>query len=108
MKLLTKTILILLMTFSASVFAGALTAPKSGGIIGERFDGYVGIVKNASPKIKALVKSVNQKRKAKYKEVAIKRQQPLKQVEMIAGKAAIKRTKLGNFILLEGKGWKKK
>ena len=108
MKLLTKTIFILLITFSASVFASALTAPKSNGIIGERFDGYVGIIKDASPKIKALVKSVNQKRKAKYKEIAIKRQQSLKKVELIAGGSAIKKTAPGNFIFLEGKGWKKK
>jgi uncharacterized protein YdbL (DUF1318 family) len=108
MKILTKTILIFLMTFSLSVFASALTAPKSDGIIGERFDGYVGIVKDASPKIKALVKSVNQKRKEKYKEIAIKRQQALVKVEMIAGESAIKKTKPGNFIFLKNGGWKKK
>ncbi len=108
MKLFTKSLLALLMVFSASVFASALTAPKSNGIIGERFDGYVGIVKDASPKIKALVKSVNQKRKAKYKASAIKNEQALKKVEVIAGKYAIKKTKSGNFIYLKGKGWSKK
>jgi uncharacterized protein len=108
MKLLFKTTLILLIAFSSSVFASALTAPKANGIIGERFDGYVAVVKDASPKIKALVKTVNQKRKAKYKEIAIKRQQALVKVEMIAGESAIKKTKPGNFIFLKGKGWKKK
>jgi len=108
MKKFINSIAILLLLVSASVKASELTAPKNNGVIGERFDGYVAVVKNASPKIKALVASVNQKRKARYLEIAKKRKQPLKKVELIAGKAAIKKTAKGNFIFIKGVGWKKK
>jgi len=108
MKKFINSIVILLMLASTSLMASELTAPKNNGIIGERFDGYVAVVKNASPKIKALVASVNQKRKARYQQIAKKRNQPLNQVELIAGKATIKKTAKGNFIFLKGVGWKKK
>ncbi len=97
-----------MLSFSATSFASELTTPKANGVIGERFDGYLGIVKSAPDNIKALVKSVNNKRKARYKEIAKKRQQPLNKVELIAGTAAIKKTKSGNYIFIKGKGWKKK
>jgi len=108
MKTLIKALFIFLIILSPSVFASALTAPKKAGIIGERFDGYVAIVKDASPKIKVLVNSVNQKRKVHYKAIAVKHQQALKKVEMIAGVSAIKKTAPGNYVFLKEKGWQKK
>ena len=113
MKILLKSIYILVLSvafagFSNVASASELTEPKAKGIIGERYDGYLGIVKNAPADVKALVESVNAKRKEKYKEIAKKRQQPLNKVELIAGAAAIKKTKAGNFIMLEGEGWTKK
>lgn len=108
MKRLLQSILIILVTFSASLFASELTAPKAEGLIGERFDGYIGIVKDAPLEIRELVDSVNQKRKAHYEEIAKKRQQPLKKIELIAGETAMKKTKPGNYIFLADKGWIKK
>ena len=108
MKVILKTLGVLLMLFGTSVFASALTEPKNSGIIGERFDGYIGIVEGATPDIKSLVNSVNEKRKARYKEIAMKRQQALKKVELIAGESAIKKTSKGNYIFLKGVGWKQK
>ena len=64
MNLFTKSIAILLLLVSGSVFASELTAPKEQGIIGERFDGYLALVSKASPEIQSLVETVNQKRKA--------------------------------------------
>lgn len=108
MKFISKFFVTFVLLLSSSVFASGLTAPKANGIIGERFDGYVGIVAQASPKVKALVKKVNLKRKARYQAIAKKRQQQLRKVELIAGESAIKKTLKGNYILLKGQGWKKK
>ncbi|MCW8876863.1 MAG: YdbL family protein [Kangiellaceae bacterium] len=113
MKLILKSFYVLIFSAliagaSFTVAASELTEPKAKGIIGERFDGYLGIVNSAPANIKALVKSVNAKRKARYKQIAKKRQQPLSKVELIAGAAAIKKTKKGNFIFLKGKGWSRK
>jgi len=113
MKLLLKSFYILAFSlivagFSADASASGLTEPKAKGLIGERYDGYVGIVTKAPADVKALVKTVNVKRKAKYKEIAKKRQQPLSQIELIAGAAAIKKTKAGNYIMKKGGSWQKK
>ncbi|WP_168204029.1 YdbL family protein [Aliikangiella coralliicola] len=108
MKLFYQSIIILFLAFSSSVIASELTAPKKAGIIGERFDGYVGIIKNASPEIKALVKNVNNKRKERYKAIAKKRKQSLQTVQQIAGESALKKTVKGNYIFLKSKGWVKK
>ena len=108
MKLLLKSFLAFLFVISSSAFASELTAPKKAGIIGERFDGYVGVVKDASPEIKELVKKINNKRKDAYKNIAKKRKQPLSTVQKIAGETAMKKTKKGHYIYLKERGWVKK
>ncbi|WP_196139910.1 YdbL family protein [Aliikangiella sp. G2MR2-5] len=108
MKAINYLILIFLLIFSAQLSASPLSDPKEKGIIGERFDGYLGIVKDASPEIQELVKSVNTKRKAHYMEIAKKRKQSLSQVQMVAGQTTIKKTQKGHYIFLQGKGWVKK
>lgn len=110
MKTIVKSLFFLLVSISLfslsfEAEASALTQPKKAGIIGERFDGYVGIVKNASAEIKQLVKGVNLKRKAKYQSIAKKQKLSLKKVELVAGQRAIQKTLKGNYVFLKGKGW---
>jgi len=108
MKMLVRSIFLFVLAFSSAVMASELTAPKNAGIIGERFDGYLGIVKDATPEIRALVEDVNAKRKEHYKAIAVKNKQSLKDVEMIAGETAFSKTDSGNYIFTKDKGWVKK
>ncbi len=57
--------------------------------------------------VKALVDDVNQKRTQVYKDLAAKNGITLEEVEKIAGKKVIEKTKPGNLIDL-GNGWLKK
>ncbi len=107
-KMFSRIVVIMLMLFSVSVFASELTQPKKDGIIGEKFDGYIGLVRSASPEIKALVTETNQKRKEKYQEVAIAKQLPLNKVELIAGESNINKTLVGDYIMLTEGQWQKK
>lgn len=107
-NLFSKILLVIMMTFSATVFAADLTQAKEDGLIGERYDGYIGIVKAVSADVKALVKETNQKRKEKYQEIAIDRQLPLNKIEIIAGEAAINKTLPGNYIMISEGQWEKK
>ena len=54
-----------------------------------------------------LVKEVNAKRKAEYERIAEKNGLSLEQVEALAGKKTIEKTRTGDWIFING-GWQKK
>ncbi len=108
MKYFLQTLTLLVMLASSSVFASPLSDAKAAGLIGEKTNGYLGLVTQANDEIKALVKEVNQKRRAKYIQLAKKKQVPLSQIETIAGKKAIEKTLVGNYIQTASGQWQKK
>lgn len=98
--------LLLLLALSAPAFALELDTAKDNGWVGERYTGYLGVVKPEAG-VKALVDDVNQKRNQVYKGLAAKNNITLQEVEKIAGKKVIEKTKPGNLID-QGNGWLKK
>jgi uncharacterized protein YdbL (DUF1318 family) len=108
MKLVTKLIFSFLLLVSSAAFAADLDQAKRDGFVGERADGYLGLVEASAPsEVRALVADVNEKRKAEYQRIAAGNNLEMAQVEALAGKKAIERTQLGGWILLNG-GWQKK
>ncbi|WMS85834.1 YdbL family protein [Pleionea litopenaei] len=103
------TVLVLCLTFGLSTaMAADLDSAKASGLIGEKPDGYLGLVVSDAPAdVKALVEEVNTKRKQKYLEIANKRNATLADVERIAGEAALKKTLPGHYIFKNGE-WVKK
>ena len=108
---MTKLIQYFLLAFAlvcVPAFAADLDQAKSEGLVGERADGYLGVVDaGAGADVAALVAEVNAKRKAEYQRIAAKNGLALEQVQALAGKKAIARTSAGHWILLNG-GWQKK
>ncbi len=102
-----KLLLILLTGFSLSAFALDLDTAKSQGLVGERPDGYLGVVHGGSAEAAALVKDINAKRRAVYVDIAGKRGTSIGAVEVTAGQKAIEKTEPGNFIL-DGDHWVRK
>lgn len=93
---------------AATAFAADLDQAKSQGLVGERADGYLGLVKTPAPaEVTALVKTVNNKRRAEYERIAEANELTLEQVQALAGKKAIDRTAPGGWVLENG-GWKRK
>ncbi len=89
-------------------WADELDDAKAQGLIGEKANGYLGlVVDNAPASVKQVVETINSKRKEKYMEVAKARSISLAQVEAIAGQKAMEKTKPGHYIEVNGR-WVKK
>ena len=90
-------------------WALTLEEAKTQGIVGERPDGYLGVVQpGASAEAQALVNDVNQKRRHMYEDIARRNSTKLEAVEMLAGKTAIDHTKPGHFVQRPSGQWVKK
>ena len=76
-----------------------LDSAKSQGLIGERQDGYIGIVEGqGSGEVRQLVADVNAKRKARYESIAQKNGISVGEVQALAGKKAFSKTPSGQWI----------
>lgn len=89
--------------------AGALADAKATGLVGERMDGYLGVVDPAAPAdVRAMVTDINAKRRAKYQAVAGAQSISLKAVEAIAGKKLIERARPGEYVMDASGQWRRK
>ncbi len=89
--------------------AQSLDAAKAAGLVGERADGYVGIVDPAaSGGVVAMVQNINGKRRNKYKGVAAKNGTSLQAVEAIAGDKLVRRAKPGEYVMDSTGRWHRK
>ena len=84
----------------------ALGQAKASGQLGEKPDGYLGVVQPGG-QAEAIASQINQARRAEYHRVAQKNGISVSDVEAIAGKKAIERTPAGQIVQVNGK-WVKK
>lgn len=100
--------MLLLVLFSGTAFAIDLDQAKTEGLVGERADGYLGLVDaSASADVAKLVADINSKRKTEFERIAKSNNLTVEQVQALAGKKAVARTKAGGWILVNG-GWQQK
>ena len=89
--------------------AGRLDDAKAAGYVGEKPDGYLGIVDASAPaKAKTLIDKVNAKRRDKYQGIADDRGTTLEAVEKLVGEKLIKRAKPGEYIMNASGKWVQK
>lgn len=89
--------------------AASLDDAKAQGLVGERIDGYLGVVDPGAPgDVRALVDQINAERQAKYKEIADKQGAPVAAVGQIAGKKLIERTPAGQYVMGADGQWRRK
>ncbi len=101
--------LALLAVPSGSVLADQLGNAKKAGSVGERPDGYLGVVdKSAGPEVKALVEEINQKRREKYASIAKKRGTSVKAVAALAGAKLVKNASPGEYVMTNSGKWSQK
>jgi len=84
----------------------ALGQAKASGQLGEKPDGYLGVVQS-SGQAEEIASQINQARHAEYHRLAQKNGISVSDVEAIAGKKAIEKTPPGQIIQLNG-SWVKK
>jgi hypothetical protein len=89
------------------LYALTLEEAKAKGLVGEKVNGYLGLVVQGNAEAQALVREINQKRRQAYEDIARRDGVNLSAVEALAGEKAIEKTKPGNFIEGPG-GWVKK
>jgi uncharacterized protein YdbL (DUF1318 family) len=88
--------------------ADALDDAKASGLVGERLDGYVGLVDpNAPAGVKTLVEEVNRKRAHQYEMIAKKNSTNATAVATLAGAKLVERVAAGQFVMDASGTWKK-
>lgn len=106
MKQIAAAFLVLLSV--AALASDDLREAKAEGWLGERADGFLGLVEDPAPeRIVELLQTVNAKRRTEYQKIAQANNLTLEQVQALAGKKAIERTEPGGWILTNG-GWVQK
>ena len=93
---------------AAPAWSADLHQAKAAGQIGEQPNGYLGVVGNAPPDVRALVEDINRQRRAAYQGIAQKRGTSLPAVEALAGKQAIEKTPPGQYIQTPSGQWVRK
>lgn len=109
MKMILRGSLALLTYFLIATNAMALSLgeAKKQGLVGETPSGYLKPVGAASAEVNQLINQINKKRRAEYNNIATKNGTSLKNVEALAGKKAIDRSRPGEHVFVGGK-WIKK
>lgn len=90
----------LVLLAAAGALALGLDEAKAKGLVGERPDGYVGIVvDDPSPEVRSLVAQVNAKRKGVYEDIARKRGTSVEAVAALAGQDLVAKAGPGEWVL---------
>jgi uncharacterized protein len=105
--LLTSGVFTLALALLSPAYAVSLEEAKAKGLVGEKPNGYLGMVNPSAPEVEALTSDVNKKRRQAYEDIARRNRTPLEAVEALAGEKAIQNTKPGHFVEGPG-GWMKK
>lgn len=88
-------------------FALTLDQAKQQGLVGERQDGYLGIVGASTPDVVTLVKATNNARRTEYERIAGQTGQARSVVEQLAAKKAFQMTPSGQYVQDGAGGWRK-
>jgi len=98
---------ILCLAAVAPAFAMSVEEAKTKGLVGEKANGYLGVVNPGSQEAQSLANEVNKKRRQAYEDIATRNRTQLDAVEALAGEKAIQNTKPGHYV--EGSdGWTRK
>ncbi|MCB2068108.1 MAG: YdbL family protein [Erythrobacter sp.] len=86
----------------------AYSAARAAGQVGEKMDGYLGIVGAATPALRAMVDDINIRRRAVYAEQAQANGATLEEYAFTAGCLAISRTTAGEMYQAPDGSWQQR
>ena len=86
----------------------AQSAARSAGQVGERFDGYLGIVSAVSPAVRSQVNAINIKRRALYSQLGARRGVAPGDVGVTAGCELLARVAVGESYMLQDGRWRRR
>lgn len=106
--LMTALMWLMLLSIPAA-FAQTLDEAKASGLIGEKSDGYIGLVQGTAPAaVEALVENVNRQRRERYEQIARENGITISQVAQLAYARAVEATRSGNYIEDSSGRWVRK
>lgn len=86
-----------------------LAEAKSAGLLGERIDGFVGVVRaDAPPETRALAEDINARRRVEYAAIAERQGVAPEVVAQLAGEKLIERAGPGEFVLGADGQWQQR
>lgn len=86
-----------------------LAEAKSAGQLGERIDGFVGVVSaDAPPEVRALAGEINAGRRAEYAAIAERQGVALEVVAQLAGEKLVERAGPGEWVLGADGQWRQR
>jgi uncharacterized protein YdbL (DUF1318 family) len=97
----------ILIAWPGTSMALELQDAKAQLLVGEKADGYLGVVKS-SPEVNALVSRINKARRQYYEDIAKRNGTSVDVVEKLAGKKAIDKTPAGQYVQLPPGSWVQK
>jgi len=106
-RLLMMVILTAGMMGSVSGYAADLASARAQGIVGEKLDGYVGVVNGAAGG-QAVADEVNAKRRVEYAKISKQNNQPVAVVGKVAAETIINQLPAGSYYQAPDGSWKKK
>jgi uncharacterized protein YdbL (DUF1318 family) len=104
-------VLALAVAFGAALpaAADALDDARAAGLVGERPDGYVGLVDSGAPtNIRALVDQINAARRQAYQQIAQETGATVEQVGMLTAQKLYNQVPAGTYLLDQNGQWVQK
>jgi uncharacterized protein YdbL (DUF1318 family) len=91
-----------------AVAQDAVIAARTSGLIGERYDGYLGAAGALSPSLRAQVSAINIKRRALFSDLAMRRGVTVGDVGIATACALLARVAVGEVYLLAEGQWRRR
>ena len=86
----------------------AVDAARASGIVGERYDGYLGIAAPSSSALRSQVATINIRRRSLYSSLAARKGVSPQEVGITAGCQLLARVGVGQAYLLAENGWRRR
>lgn len=100
---------VVLLLGTAAWSSSDLNAARDAGTVGERRDGYIGlVVENPTAEQKALVEEVNSRRRAQYVKIAKKTGATPEEAAVLTAERLFREAKPGHYLQAAGGGWVRK
>ena len=93
---------------AAGAQTGAVNAARASGIVGERFDGYLGLAAPAGANVRSQVATINVTRRALYSRLAASRGASPQDVGFTAGCQLLARIGAGQAYMLADGVWRRR
>ncbi len=98
----------LLLLAGPAVAQSEVIAARAAGVVGERYDGYLGAVEPLAPRLRAQVSAINIKRRALFSGLAARRGVSTQDVGVAAACALLGRVAVGEAYQLAQSDWRRR